>query len=172
MKKRSDLYKLTFSALCAALSFVLLYGGTVTGILDMSSAVLCGLITTVLAIECSRRHAVLSAIVTFVLAFVLIHDKTVAILYIMAGGVYPLIKPCIDKVRLTALKWALRVLSGVLISSAYVGAVFLFIPSEAVPMLVPAGLSLGVLCILLYDVLLNRFIIIYEHRLSRFIRRR
>lgn len=172
MRRNSPLRNLTFSAMCAALSFVLLYGGTMTGLLDMSSAILSGLITTVLAAECSRRHAVTASLVTFVLTFVLLHDKTVSILYITAGGVYPIIKPYLDRVRTKALSWTLKVLSAVIIVSAYITSVFLFIPAEAAPYLIPAGLTLGVFCILLYDVLLSRFIIIYKLRLSKFIRRR
>lgn len=158
--------------MCAALSFVLLYGGTMTGILDMSSAILCGLITTVLLKECSRRHAVCAAVVTFLLTFILLHDKTVAILYITAGGVYPVLKPRLDMIRRKVVSWTLKLLCGILIVSAYIAAVFLFVPAEAAPFLIPAGLTLGVACIILYDVLLSRFEKVYELRLSRFIRRR
>ena len=158
--------------MCAALSFVLLYGGTMTGLLDMSSSILSGLITLVLCKECSRHHAICAAIVTFVLSFILLHDKTVAVLYITAGGVYPIIKPTLDMVKNRPLSWVLKLLCGTVIVSSYIAAVFLFVPAEAVPYLIPAGLTLGLVCIVLYDVLLTRFDKVYEYRLSRFVRRR
>lgn len=158
--------------MCAALSFVLLYGGTMTAVLDMSSAVLSGLVTVVLLRECSRRHALCAVGVTFALTFILLHDKTVSVLYLGAGGVYPILKPTLDRVRRKWLSWALKLLCGGVIAGVYVAAIFLFVPAEAAPLLIPAGLFLGIVCILLYDVLLTRFRTVYELRLRRFIGRR
>ena len=158
--------------MCAALSFVILYIGTLTGLLDMSGSILCGLITLIILRECSLKYAVCAAFVTFVLAFILISDKTVAVLYFTAGGTYPIIKPYLDKIRSKVLSWILKVICAVVIVSAYIAAVFLFVPAEASSLLIPAGLTLGIACIILYDVLLTRFEIIYNYRLRHLLRKR
>lgn len=150
--------------MCAALSFVLLYFGTSTAVLDMSAAVLCGLITVFLAIETGVKLTSCAVAVCAVLSLVILPDKTVGILYVMIGGVYPLVKPYAERFRGLRM-WALKLLVIEVSIGAYVASLYLFLPSETGKYLIPAALSLGTLCFLLYDVLLTRFTIVYFKRL-------
>ena len=150
--------------MCAALSFVLLYFGTATAVLDMSASVLCGLITDFLAIEAGLKLTSCAVAVCAVLSLVILPDKTVGILYLMIGGVYPLVKPFAEKFRGVRM-WALKLLATEVSIGIYVSAMYLFIPGETGKYLIPAAFVLGTLCFLLYDVLLTRFAIIYFRRL-------
>lgn len=168
--RQNNLTRLTICATFASLSFVILYMGTATGLLDMSAAVLCGVITAMLSEECGWKMASGAVTVCAVLSFVILHDKTVAVLYLLAGGLYPLVKPAADrKGRGTAILIKLTV--AVVSILGYGAAVMLFIPSEATKWLFYAGLPLGVLCFALYDVLLTRFAILYRLRLRDMIMR-
>ena len=150
--------------MCAALSFVLLYFGTSSGVLDMSAAVLCGLITVLLSIEAGTKLTSCAVAVCAVLSLVILPDKTVGILYIMIGGLYPLVKPYAERFR-GARMWVLKLLAAEVSIGVYVAAMYLFIPGETGKYLIPAAFVLGTLCFLLYDVLLTRFAIIYFRRL-------
>ena len=168
--KRSSLTSLTLCGTFSALSFAVLYLGTATGVLDMSAAVLCGVITAMMSEECGWKTASGGVAVCTVLSFILLHDKTVAVLYLLAGGLFPLVKPAADRRRrLPSILIKLTV--AVLSVLAYGAAVMLFIPSEATKWLLYAGLPLGVLCFALYDVLLTRFAILYRFRLRGMIMR-
>lgn len=168
--KRNNLSSLTLCATFAALSFVILYLGTATGLLDMSAAVLCGVITVMLSEECGAKMAAGAVAVCATLSFIILHDKTVAVLYLLVGGLYPLLKPVADK-RRRGVAIAVKLVAAVVSILGYVLAIRLFLPSEATKWLLYAGFPLGVLCFALYDVLLTRFALIYRYRLRAMLMR-
>ena len=149
--------------MCAALSFVLLYLGTSTAVLDMSAAVLCGLITVMLVLEAGVKLTSCAVAVCAVLSLVILPDKTVGILYIMIGGLYPLSKPYAERLRGLRM-WILKLIAMEVSIGVYVASIYLFLPSETGKYLIPASLVLGTACFLLYDVLLTRFAIVYFRR--------
>ncbi len=165
---RSSTRSLTLCAAGSALSFVLLWLGTVTGVLDMSAAVLCGVITHLLVDQTGPSRAACSVAVCCVLCAVLVPDKTVPVLYICVGGIYPLIRPRAQKLGRLARR-AVKCIAATLSILIYCVSLYIFIPSEAGKYLVPAALVLGGACFFLYDVLLERFLMIYR---ARFCRRR
>ena len=153
------------------MSFVLLYIGTLSGVLDMSASVLCGLLTLILMKETSRGVCFTSLAATAVLTFVLIPDKTVGVLFVTLGAAYPFARGFLRKAK-KGVVIAYKICLAAVIVLVYAAAVRIFIPSEATAMLLPVGLALGVPCILIYDVLLSRFAVIYELRLRYLIKRK
>ena len=152
----------------AALSFTFMYLGTLTGVLDMTACAVCSALTLILYRECGRSAAVCATAVCGVLCFVLLPDKTAAVLYVTIGAAYPLFHAFARRLN-RAPAWCLKCTVGVIIIMAYVGATFLFIPSEAsVKMIVPA-LLLGLPCFIMLDVLLTRLMPLYEFRLRQYI---
>lgn len=166
MKRNNNTAKLTLCAMFTALSFVFMYLGGVTGLLDMSAAVIAGLVTVMTVSECGMKMTSCSVAACAVLCLVLIADKTVGILYLFTSGVYPMIKPFADR-RKKAVAWSIKLATAVSVILIYIGAIFLFIPSEASEFIIPVGLVLGIFCFVLYDILLTRFDIIYFVRLRR-----
>lgn len=161
--KSSKTKKLALCAMGGALSFVLLYLGTVTAVFDMSAAVLCGVITVFLAAEAGSRMSACAVAVCAILSAALLPDKTVCVLYVTIGGIYPLIKPLAEKFGKIRM-WALKLAAAWVSIGLYVGSIYIFLPSETGRWLIPGAFVLGTACFILYDVLLTRFYIIYIRR--------
>ena len=158
---------LTMCAMAAALSFVLLLIGSTTGIFDMSAVALCGLITVIAVGEAGVGLAAGAVAVCATLTLVLLPDKSVGILYIMAGGLYPLVKPVAERIRSRALMWAVKIAAAEVIIAIYTVFLKLFMPQEADGFLIPLAFLLGTVCFILYDILLARFAVIYRIRFRR-----
>ena len=165
---RKNTFTLTFASLMAALSFTIMYLGTLTSILDMTACAVCSCLTLVLYRECGKGATLSAAAVCSVLCFVLLPDKTSAVLYVTVGAAYPLIHAFARRLNRTPA-WCLKIVSAICIIMLYVAATFLFIPSEAtVKMIIPAIL-LGLPCFIMLDVFLTRLMPLYEFRLRRYI---
>ncbi len=88
--------KIAFSAIIAALSVVFLYIGSVS-VLDLSAVVVCALLTMLVVVEAGEKFAWLTAAVTGVLSLLLLPNKLLAVEYIFAGGIYPILKAAMEK---------------------------------------------------------------------------
>ena len=138
----------------AALSFVLLYLGTVTVVFDMSASVLCGLVTMFLAAESGRKMSACAVAVCTVLSAVLLPDKTVCVLYLTVGGVYPLFRPVAERLG-GARMYLTKLFAAIVCIGVYVASLYIFIPAETGRFLIPIAFTVGVGCFFLYDVLLR-----------------
>lgn len=168
MKKLSKKTSNTaISAMCAALSFVLLFFGTFLGVFDMSAVALGGIISMFLVREAGVGFAVLSAAVCTTLSLILLPDKTVGALYLMAGGLYPIVKPLCEQLHGKVLQWTVKVIFFEVTIAVYLLLLRLFMPNEADGFLIPVAVAMGTACLVLYDILLTRFMIIYEVRFRR-----
>lgn len=154
----------------AALSFVLLYLGTVTAVFDMSATVLCGIVTILLVAETGTRLTSCAVAVCTVLCAVLLPDKTVCVLYVTVGGIYPLFRPVAEKLGGVQM-WLLKLAAAWISIGLYVASLYIFIPAETGKFLIPVAYALGTACFFLYDILLTRFFILYIRRFrGRFIK--
>ena len=88
--------KIAFSAIIAALSVVFLYIGSIS-VLDMSSVVVCALLTMLVVVEAGEKFAWLAVFVTGPLSFLLLPVKLPALLYLFFGGIYPILKAWLEK---------------------------------------------------------------------------
>ncbi|MBR4959291.1 MAG: hypothetical protein IKY52_00160 [Clostridia bacterium] len=88
--------KVAFSAILAALSVVLLYIGSIS-VLDLSSVVICALLTMLVMVEAGEKYAWLTVLVTGILSLLLLPVKLPAVLYLFFGGIYPILKAHIEK---------------------------------------------------------------------------
>ncbi len=149
----------------AALSFVLLYLGTVTAVFDMSATVLCGIVTLLLAYEAGTKLCACAVAVCTVLCATMLPDKTVCVLYLTVGGVYPLFRPVAERLG-GARMYLSKLLAALICIGVYVVSLYVFIPAETGRFLIPRAFTVGVVCFFLYDVLLTRFFILYVRRFS------
>lgn len=166
MKRKT--FTLTFAALMAALSFTFMYLGTLTSILDMTACAICSVLTLVLYRECGKGATVSASAVCSVLCFILLPDKTSAVLYVTVGAVYPLFHVFARRLNRTPA-WCLKCTIAAVIILLYVGAMFLFIPAEATVKMILPALSLGIPCFIMLDILLTRIMPLYEFRLRQYI---
>ena len=152
----------------AALSFTVMYLGTLTSILDMTACAICSALTTVLYRECGRCPTVTAVSVCSVLCFVFLPDKTSAVLYATVGAAYPLVHIFAKKLNRTPAR-CVKLFTGAVIILLYVGAMLLFVPAEATVKMIAPAMLLGLPCFIMLDVLLTRLMPLYEFRLRRYI---
>lgn len=170
--KEGKTLRLTVASMGAALSFALMYLGVVSGILDMSASVICGVLTLIMLRECGAKLTLISTVVCTVLCAVLIHDKTVWLLYLTVGGLYPLVKGLLDRWN-SIISWVLKLAFAVGTALLYILVTLIFIPSAGALMMIPVGVPLAVFCFVLYDVLLTRIAPLYERRIRHlFVKKR
>ena len=99
--------RLCAAAMICALSFALMYMGTLTGVGDLCAAVLGALGTAFAVIELGGAWPWIIAAACSVLCLLLLPDKFAALEYIMLGGVYPIIKSYAERLP-KAAAWAVK----------------------------------------------------------------
>ncbi len=170
MNGRHKTQKLTLSAMCSALSFVLMYVCSVTGIFDLTGIAAAGLVTLVLVIVTDKKYATLSVAVCSLLTLLLVPDKTIGGLYIMAGGIYPLVKPYLER-RNRALTFIFKLAVWVLITMVYSLLCYLLLTAgEIKPFIIAVTVAIALVTAFLYDMILTKtawivFSVIYRKKM-------
>lgn len=100
--------RIIFAAVLCALSFVLLFIGSATSILDLTMVAACAFCSILAVIELKRPFPVLIWLVTGVLALLLLPDKFTAVEYILFGGIYPVIKRATEMIKNKVLSWLVK----------------------------------------------------------------
>lgn len=84
----------------SALSFVMMFLGNITGVLDLSAVVLCSVVSVFIMIEAGSSAALSMWGVVSVLSMLLLPDKSIALEYVLLGGIYPVVKSYAERVNL------------------------------------------------------------------------
>ena len=155
--------RLALSAILAALSVVILYLFTLLGIFDLCGLLLSSLLVLFCMMSAEGIYPYLMYGVVSLLSLLLLPDKSIAVLYILLGGPYPLLKFRLDKLPkvpgyLLKFLW----LNGVAVLT-FLLARFVFLSAEAEinPLWEVLFLLAANFCFLLYDVLLRRCVRYY-----------
>ena len=107
---RKQTRRIVFAAALSALSFVMLFIGAATSVLDLTMVVACAFCSVLAVIELRSPFPVLIWIVTGLLSLLLLPDKFVAIEYILFGGLYPIIKNLIERIKNKLVGWVLKLI--------------------------------------------------------------
>lgn len=165
MKTNKEINKLTFSAISAGICHVLMYIGYITGVFDLSTIFLCGLITVIIMIEIGGVYPWLTAGVCSVLSFILLPSKILAFGYAAVGGLYPILREYAAKTNKIA-SWIIKlVIAEVFIVSYVLLTKFVFISSDFDDKLYPVLIVLATACFVIYDIALERFKALYRYKL-------
>jgi len=124
MKRRTRFVSVT--ALLVALSVVILYLASFLPTARVASAAIAGLLTAVAVIECGVLSGVACFVCSSILAAVLLPVKSVALLYILFFGYYPVVKSLAERIKRRALEWAVKI---IVFNAALTAAYFLWILS-------------------------------------------
>ena len=100
--------KIVFAAVLSALSFVLLFIGSATSVLDLTMVAACAFCSILAVIELKRPFPILIWLVTGVLSLLLLPDKFTAVEYILFGGIYPIIKRIAEMIKNKPLSWLVK----------------------------------------------------------------
>ncbi len=156
--------RIAVSALLAAISFVALYMGALTGVFDLCAVVVGALCVTFAKIEMGKWYPYLIAAVTFALSFLLLSDKIVAFEYLFLGGIYPILKYFAESLKGKVAEWAVKlVYFNAVLAVFFLLSKFVFISGEDTLF---GGSFLVVAVVVLA---LNGFFVFYDYAMTRFI---
>lgn len=158
--------KIAFSAIIAALSVVFLYIGSIS-VLDMSSVVICALLTMLVVVEAGEKFAWLAVFVTGLLSFLLLPVKLPALLYLFFGGIYPILKAWLEKTPYW-LSWLFKisVLDTMLLASIALSKL-VFTAEEPFFDFTGLVLLVGTIFFIVYDLALTTCVTAYITRLRK-----
>ncbi|MBQ7968571.1 MAG: hypothetical protein IJ292_01985 [Clostridia bacterium] len=89
--------KMSFCSILCALSVVILSLGSVFEIIDISTAALASFIVIIAMLELGGYYPVLLYLATSVLSILLLPTKTVAFMYLLFFGFYPILKKYLER---------------------------------------------------------------------------
>ena len=163
--------KLTVCALLAALGVIIMYVGSLMEVLDISMSVLASLLCVIAVIEYGKSAPWMIFLVTSILAFLLLPNKSPAYFYAVFFGFYPILKEKFEK-KPKVLCWILKeIVFNVCLAGMVVITVFLLIdPTKSTlinPFTISAAVVLAEAVFILYDIALTRLISFYIFNLRK-----
>ncbi len=177
--RRRATRRLVTSALLCALAVVFLGMGALIEVFDLSAAAAAALILLPILLCYGMRYALLSYAVTAVLGVMLMPQSLGSWMFVGVTGYYPLIKQKLDRLP-RMLSWVVKlvILAAVILAygtllyfivlggeGSFVDALLLgFGESESGTILAWATVGLSVLTYVLFDVLIDRVLILYYLR--------
>lgn len=165
---KQKILKISVCALLCALSVVLMLLGCVIQALDLSVAIAAGLAVAVAMIEYGTGYSVMLYAATSVLAFVLLPAKTPALFYILMGGIYPIIKALLERMKSRKLVFALKLIGFNAFYTCLIGAgKFLLNINDPIFTFNIFVYALGNVTFILYDIAFTRLVTLYVKRIRR-----
>ena len=169
--------KCAIGGIVSALSLVLMISVAIIPFLTYALPALAGVLIIFIVIEIDKKWAfgVYSAV--GILAFLLVHDKEVAMMYIAFFGYYPIIKALLESKIPVALGWIIKVLLfNVTMVAAYLVLIYVMGISideidEYGKMAVPMLLGAGTVAFVAYDIALTRIITLYMLKWRKYFKR-
>lgn len=169
MKKNSDhtrrLRRLTLSAMLIALSVVLLYLGTLLDVLSLSAVALSSFLMFLAVRELPFGYRLAVYFGTSLLSALLLPYPEAAVLYVMFGGFYPLVKLPLERLRRPLpLLFKLLYFNAVITLSELCSVLLFGLPASAWYILALLYLVANPV-FFLYDRVVDRLLVYYEARL-------
>ena len=155
--------KLTLSAIFTALGVVILYIGCFFQTIDMSVCAVASLIIVIVTLEFGAKTAFAVFLATAALALLLLPAKYIAALYAVFLGYYPLLKNLFERLP-KALSWFLKILvTNIALAILFLLSAYVFkIDDKVTPLIAALTVLLANAAIVLFDILLDRLIILYH----------
>lgn len=101
--------KMTFSAILSALGVIILYLGSVINVLDLTAVALASFFVFFAVMELGMPYQYLIYAVTSVVSLILLPDKFGGAVYLLFGGIYPIIKEKLEQLN-RGLAWVLKLI--------------------------------------------------------------
>lgn len=157
--------RLTLAAMLAALGTVIVWLGALLDVMDLSSVALAALCVLLARRELPLGYAIGVFGVTALLAFLLTSNWSPAVMYLLLGGWYPLVREPLAKCR-PLIAWPCKILLFCAATTGYLvlSVVLLGLPAE-VWWLNALIYVVGTAGFVLYDILLGRIALLYAWRL-------
>ena len=159
MKKTKQI---AFSGMLAALSFTLMFFGSIIWAFTYISPLVCGIIMIIICDILGKRNAFLTYAAVSALSIAFLPDKECALTYVFFFGYYVIIRDSLEKIKPAALRRFVKFLIyNVGIISSQLVLIYVFgIPFDG---------FWGIWGVIILIVLANIIFIFYEKALSRLI---
>ncbi len=99
--------KIALAAILSALGVLILLLGSILTVLDLTMVALASLLIMLAVIEIGGGYPYLIWLVTGILALMLLPDKFSALLYLLFGGIFPILKAMFERLHY-AVSWILK----------------------------------------------------------------
>ena len=171
---------LAVSGVLAALGVVILYIGSLIEIMDLTAVFAASFLVVIAILELKSPWHFLLWAVTSLIAVLILPNKFCAFEYAIFGGLYPILKYYYEKCSRTVANVLKTVSFNVLFFVAVAVFVWVFglgeitlpVVGTVTPFAYVAAMAvLGNVVFVLYDILLTRFIIIYENKYRKRLKR-
>lgn len=166
--------RVTFSAICLALTVIFLYAAATLSTGKIAALGLASLLCGICVSRFGVRYGVALYVGASILALLLLPNKMFALLYVLFAGYYPIVKLYIEKLRRLWAEWILKLLFfDVILIILYIIVKLFFMPvlTSTLALLVlrylgPAIVILQVVFII-YDWILSYMIGYYDQFIRR-----
>lgn len=153
---------LALSSCFVALGVTLMYFGAVTNVLDLTMVAVTSIAVYFAVIEMGSYYPYMIYAATSILALILLPDKFSAVAYMAFGGIYPILKEKLEKLKkpiCVLLKFLFFNVAGVAV--ILVSVFILNLNSEDGTLYYAGVLLLANVAFLLYDIAMTRMITLY-----------
>lgn len=99
--------KIALAAILSALGVIILLLGSIITVLDLTAVAMASLLIMIAVIEIGGWYPYLVWLVTGLLSLLLLPSKFIALLYLVFGGVYPILKAMFERLHY-AIAWILK----------------------------------------------------------------
>jgi len=166
--------RITFSAICLALTVIFLYAASALSTGRLAALGLASLLCGICVSRFGVRYGIALYVSASLLALLLLPNKMFALFYVLFAGYYPIIKLFIERLRRLWAEWILKILFfNLMLVLLYLVVKLFFMPvlSSALALLIlqylgPAILILQVVFII-YDWMLSYMIGYYDQFIRR-----
>jgi hypothetical protein len=161
---------IAFCGVVSALCLVVLMLSGLIRIATIALPALAGIFFIPIVIEVGIKWAVCAYAAVSALSFFVVTDREAMLIFVLFFGYYPILKAPLDRIRSKLARWLVKlaVFNGAAIGEYFLAVKILMIPQEEYQI---GGFSiLGILLLLanlvfiLYDILLERLIVLYCNR--------
>ncbi len=162
--------KLAMAAMLCALGVVLLYLGSIIEVLDLTMIAIASVFIFFAVIEMGDPYPYLIHLVTSFLALILLPSKFAAVMYLLFGGIYPILKAMFEKLH-PLVSWVVKFsyfntfVTALILVSRFV----LHMEGEDVGFTV-GFYGLANLTFFLYDLAMTKLVTLYLVKLRRRLR--
>lgn len=165
--------KAAVGGMCTALSVVLMFLGGVLYIFTYAVPMLLGILMTMLKKTFGNSTALSVYAATSILSFILVSEKECVLMYVLFFGYYPVLKPCLERVKPKAVSVLLKFLIfniAVLvieIISVYVFGIPFFedgVFSKTILILFAVLMNIT---FFMYEFMLKYYLLVYERKLEK-----
>lgn len=156
----------------AALQLVLLYLGTVIPSWKLALTAMAGIINAAVLIECGVSSSILSFVAVSALGAIVLPQKSLALLYIVFFGYYPLLKSAAEHIPGRPLEWAVKLaVFNLACLICWAALRFGFITDFKLPDIALVILWLGLnVVFVIYDIGLSKLIGLYIQRIHKILK--